>query len=752
MASDRAVQRAECAHRIRKFSMTTWNCHLAGGRPVPIRPGADVMNFASTTVRRAPKCVWLVTFLVLSLCRYSGPVALAGGADRTKTVVVLYPDADDGRPGGELADRGIRSAFAAGFPDRIEVHNEHLDVSRLTDPDYEERLVEFLRRKYAGRKIDLVMAGLASGLDFACKHRERAFPGIPIVYFAVEQREISARKLPADVVGVPIQFDLAATLELALQLHPKTQHVYVISGQSKFDQQWEAEARHAFQPYRDKVEFIRLAALPLPALLKQVAELPENSIVYYVHVFEGGDGTILIPAGVLTLLAIHPNAPIYGHIATYVGRGIVGGRVVSVEAAGQNAAAVGLRILAGEKPENIAIRESSTNTYLFDWRQLHRWGISEARLPAGRIVRHHEASFWRQYRWHILGVISLCIIETLLIIGLLVQRTSRRRAENRFQQAVEAAPNGMLMIGQDGCIALVNAQMEKLFGYRKDEMLGRPVEMLMPERFRSQHPDRRNGFFAAPEARTIGAERELFGRRKEGSEFPVEIGLSPLWTERGPAVLASITDVTERRRSEMVLRESESRFRLMADTAPVMVWMCGPDKCCTYFNKTWLDFTGRPLESELGDGWSEGVHAEDLQRCLLTYARAFDARQGFRMEYRLRRFDGAYRWVFDTGVPRFDSDSTFEGYIGSCLDVTDQKQAMDALRESQSELRELTGRLLQAQETERRRIARELHDDLSQSLAFLAVELDMLGQELPESDFEIAERLEKWSGHVKQLS
>jgi PAS domain S-box-containing protein len=139
----------------------------------------------------------------------------------------------------------------------------------------------------------------------------------------------------------------------------------------------------------------------------------------------------------------------------------------------------------------------------------------------------------------------------------------------------------------------------------------------------------------------------------------------------------------------VVLPEAEERFRLLADAAPVMVWMAGTDKLCTYFNKHWLAFTGRPMERELGQGWSEGVHPDDFERCLEAYARAFDARRDFRMEYRLRRFDGEYRWVLDTGVPRCEADGAFEGYVGSCIDITDQKRVEDALRESEARLRVL---------------------------------------------------------------
>ncbi|MDZ8030223.1 PAS domain S-box protein [Nostoc sp. DedSLP04] len=160
---------------------------------------------------------------------------------------------------------------------------------------------------------------------------------------------------------------------------------------------------------------------------------------------------------------------------------------------------------------------------------------------------------------------------------------------------------------------------------------------------------------------------------------------------------ALVTDISEqqaalrdRNQAEAALRESESRFRQMADTTPILVWMSGTDTLCNYFNKFWLDFTGRTLEQEMGNGWAEGVHPDDFQRCLDTYTNAFDARQKFTMEYRLRRFDGEYRWLLDTGVPRLTPTGEFLGYIGSCVDIHDRKLAEKALRDSEERYRILT--------------------------------------------------------------
>jgi PAS domain S-box-containing protein len=563
----------------------------------------------------------LATFLFL------GRPAAAAGPENRRLVVVLYPDDYDlGGPGTLETDRSIRSTFATGSSEGVEIHSEFLDVSRSRQDGYQQALADFLRRKYEGRKIDLVIAGLAPSLDFALRYREQVFPGVPIVFCAVDHREVQARKLPADVIGVPIEFDLAATLDLALRLHPNTRRVFVVAGKAKFDANWVAEARQTFRAYEPRLEFVYLTGLPMEDLLREVGQLPDGSIIYYLHVFEDGTGKAHVPAEALMALAARANAPVYGHVDTYVGRGIVGGHVFSFETAGKAAAGLGLRLLAGEKPESIGVQEPGSNTDMFDWRQLRRWGIGEERLPPGSDVRYKESSFWDLYRWHIIGVASLCLIEALLIIALLVQRANRRRADKRFRQVVEGAPNGMLMVGHGGRIVLANAQMEKLSGYRKDEMLGQPVEMLLPERFRANHPAHRGGFFASPEVRFMGAEQDLFARRKDGTEFAVEIGLSPVRTDAGLFVLASVIDITERRR------------------------------------------------------------------------------------------------------------------------------AIEGLRESQRELRVLTGRLLQAQETERRRIARELHDDLSQSLALLSVELDVLGQKHLDSAAQLGERMRELSARVKQLS
>lgn len=209
-------------------------------------------------------------------------------------------------------------------------------------------------------------------------------------------------------------------------------------------------------------------------------------------------------------------------------------------------------------------------------------------------------------------------------------------------------------------------------------------------------------------------------------------------------IIALLWQRARKLRAEAVLRESEERFRLVANTAPVLIWMAGINKHCTYVNKPWLEFTGRSAEEELGTGWADGIHAEDVSRCLETYNQSFDRREPFRMEYRLRRYDGNYRWVLDIGIPRFNPDGSFAGYIGSAIDVTGRKEAEAALSS-------VSRKLIEAQEQERVRIARELHDDINQRIALLSVTLEGITKQLPDSATEMADSIQALARETMEI-
>ncbi len=286
--------------------------------------------------------------------------------------------------------------------------------------------------------------------------------------------------------------------------------------------------------------------------------------------------------------------------------------------------------------------------------------------------------------------------------------------------------------------------LELTFGIRVDPYLARQGELM--ERL---HPDDREGLskIIADAVESKGEYRaEYRVVRSDGAIRWLSDSGKFYFPANGdqPRALGIGVDITERKQAEFALRESEERFRLMSHTAPVLIWMAGTDKLCTYFNKPWLDFTGKPLLAELGNGWVEGVHADDLEACLETYVGAFDRRESFRMEYRLRAKDGEYHWLLDIGVPRFNSDESFAGYIGSCIDVTERKLAEEALSS-------VSRRLIEAQEQERTRIARELHDDFSQRMALLAIELDLLKKDIPSLHGDVLKRMDSLRKHTLEM-
>ncbi len=310
-----------------------------------------------------------------------------------------------------------------------------------------------------------------------------------------------------------------------------------------------------------------------------------------------------------------------------------------------------------------------------------------------------------------------------------------------YERAVEGAEEMILVVDREYRYLSANARLLQMRQATKEEVVGRFVyDVLGMEMFQTLVKERLDECF---QGKVVKYEKKytypLVGERDLlVSYFPIE-GVNGI-----DRVACILHDITERKLAEARQRESEDRFRLMANGAPVMIWMSGTDKRPTYFNQTWLDFTGRTLETELRSGLATITHPDDFEQCRILYHAAFDARQPLRKECRLRRHDGEYRWVLDVGVPRFLADGAFAGYIGSCIDITDHKLAQEALST-------VHRRLIQAQEEERARIARELHDDINQRLAMLVVQLNGMKQVLPDSSTDLAMQLEAVSAQLGDL-
>ena len=261
------------------------------------------------------------------------------------------------------------------------------------------------------------------------------------------------------------------------------------------------------------------------------------------------------------------------------------------------------------------------------------------------------------------------------------------KQSSRLDELFEQTPEAVAVMSADGRFLRINTEFTRMFGYEPHEVLERRVnDLIVPERLVE-------GALGYNRRLRSGerVEAETVRRRKDGTDVHVSLLAVPITAASGEQVAnyAIYRDITERKRAEERLLESEFRFQAIADTAPVMIWTTGTDGLCNFFSKPWLDFTGRTMEQEVGTGWVEGVHPDDVQGCFDHFLPAFNARKPFRMEYRLRRADGEYRWVDESGIPRYTPGGEFAGYIGCNTDITDRKRAeeeRERLRQVQSEL------------------------------------------------------------------
>jgi PAS domain S-box-containing protein len=555
-----------------------------------VRPGTRPVTYT--------RLAWLAT--ALTLCGLLGIPARAQTVN--KSVLAVYATRRDGSA-VVISDPLFQRIIGQGFNGRLDYYSEYLDIAQFSEPDYQRMLRALLRAKYAGRRFDLFLAIGDSALGFLRQYRDDVgLRDAPIVF------GVAARPRPlANSAGFITPLKMKLTLDSALALQPDTEHVVVVSGASEADGYYETVAREEFRPLESAVDFTYLTGLPVHELAEKVRALPPHTIIFYSFMTQSANGDNVVPLDVLDQISETANAPVYSWLTSTIGHGAVGGRVFSQDALATHLAELGRRVLRGEKPSGLGVGELDWSVNQFDWRQIRRWGINEARLPPGSEILFRPLSAWEQNRGYLIAGVALMLLQTVFICALLVQRHQRQLAE-------------------------------------------------------------------------------------------------------------------------VALRESEERFRLMADTAPVLVWRANVEKQREFFNEPWLEFTGRTLEQERGDGWTKGVHPDDLDRCLSSYVSAFDARRTFRAEYRLRRSDGEYRWVLDSGVSQFGPNGAFAGYIGSCVDIEDRKLAEEALMESENRLQGLAGRLITAQEDERARIARDLHDDVNQQVAGLAITLSGLAR------------------------
>jgi PAS domain S-box-containing protein len=500
----------------------------------------------------------------------------AGGvsaADSTHppTVLLLFSLRSTAPAVSEI-EGSFRGELEKSYGAPVDLQVEYLDLPDASVVPYARRLVELLREKYSGRRVDVVVVEEGQALRFLLGNREALFPGVPVVFTDVTRRSVERLHLPPDVTGAFLVLEGQRTVRVALDLHPEARRVVLVAGSSPADMAFEAFARKLVEARSPGLETLSLGGLPLDEQLLRLAALPRDSVVVFVSYRGDSLGRSMVSRDVLRRVTQASSAPVYGAATVWLGLGIVGGDLIDFRALGARAALLTSRILRGESPAALPPIEEPVSSLQFDWRELRRWGIDEARLPEGSVVLFREKTLWSEHGRTILGALALLVAQTLLIGALLVARRQRigaqarlREAEQRYRTVADFTHDWEFWRLPGETFAYVSPSCLRLTGYEAAEFYRRPSllnEIIVPE-------DRprwdRHGDLALAGTEAPGLEFRI--RRADGQVRWMEHVCLPVKGEDGRflGLRGSNRDVTEKKRSEEELRAALAEIQRLRD-------------------------------------------------------------------------------------------------------------------------------------------------------------------------------------------
>ena len=374
---------------------------------------------------------WLLpTVIVLAdLCMAGSALAQVD----QKSVLVLYAPRRDSEF-AIVSEVELPRTLDTGLDRNLDYYSEFIDVARFPQPDYQVAFANFLRSKYHGISFDVVISMGDVAIQFVTTNRDGLFRDTPLVYLA----NIRSTQGGPNSTGVIVERNLVATLELVKTLQPDVTRVFVVTGAAAADEVFERLLRSQLPPGEQRLAVTYLSGLPTEELIERLANLPGQSVVYYMLVTEDGAGNRFHPLDYVDRVAAAANAPTYSWVDSTMGHGVVGGSLYSQRDASIQVGELALRVLRGERADSIPVATLDLNANYVDWRQLRRWNINEARVPAGAIVRFREPGVWDRYRFYILGALALLLVQSALIAGLLIQKAHRQRAERNLWKSQSA--------------------------------------------------------------------------------------------------------------------------------------------------------------------------------------------------------------------------------------------------------------------------------------------------------------------------
>jgi signal transduction histidine kinase len=364
--------------------------------------------------------------------------------------VLMLDSSDPSEPVAQSFWRNIREALTARSAEPIEFYGEFLDSLRFQGSGYEDELIAFLQRKYAERPPDLIVAIYPDALLFLERHRTALWADKPALFIGVPDNLEAASRPGPGITGVLTRVDIEGTLALALQLHPQTRRIAVVSGASEFDHLWRDRAAAVLRARRPLLEPIFLDGLPIPHLLDAVTTLPADTIILYTTVFRDTNGDSALPNEVSRQVAEVARVPVYAVFEPSIGNGVVGGSVVSLGSQAQRVGELAAALMSGTDVATLPVEASPPPTVRLDARELVRHGIDEARLPRGAVVMFRPTSIWQDHRAEIAGALAFMALQTALIGALLLERRQRRLAQtqNRRQRVELAHASRLATVGE----------------------------------------------------------------------------------------------------------------------------------------------------------------------------------------------------------------------------------------------------------------------------------------------------------------
>ena len=347
------------------------------------------------------------------------------------------------------------------------------------DEAYFETMATSLRIKYAKEKPDLIIAQYKQATQFLLRYGPGIFGEVPVVFAGLEIEDYSGMKFLPNYTGVTTSFNAPKNLDVIRQLHPNVHTIYVVAGVGTTEKDMVANVITAGAAYRNQFRIIPLNELPYDNLLRRIGEIgpTENAALLYLSMQIDVEKKILVPAVVARDIGRVARVPVYGMLDTYVGSGITGGYFINHEKLGQRAAEIGADILKGKLPADLSVVNEPIGAYTFDWRQLKRWEVDDAKLPPESIVAFREIGIWDSYKWQIIGAVILIILQGMLVVALLINRSVRKKAEQvvreseeRYREIMEQSSDAIAIVDFETKRMLeVNEKWRQMLDYSEEE-------------------------------------------------------------------------------------------------------------------------------------------------------------------------------------------------------------------------------------------------------------------------------------------